>query len=171
MLEDVGMGIGAAYPEEMINILKNIQFGQMITFENGCSFFCRVTNGKDVGLTKISKKTNIPELSAFDEVKEDMIHVNFKLSVQLFYAQVKNEDDDSIKFKITTMDKIEEIFKGLCEGITKRKQNIQLGPNIITAKKTIFTNKIKWFDGNGMLISEDKIKAILGWMATAPNKE
>ena len=50
-------------------------------------------------------------------------------------------------------------------------KNIQLGPNIITAKKTIFTNKIKWFDGNGMLISEDKIKAILGWMATAPNKE
>ena len=171
MTEDAGLGIGPEYPAEFIEILENIKQGQVITFNNGCSFFCRLTNGKDVGLTQVSRKTKMPDLSAFDERKEDMIHTHYKLSVQLFYAQVKDEDDDSVKFRVTTMDEIEELYIEMCQGITRKKQSIQLGSNKVNAKRKIFTNKVKWFDDNGILISEDKIKAILGWMATAPNKE
>ena len=171
MTEDAGLGVGSEYPPEFIGILENIKQGQVITFNNGCSFFCRLTNGRDVGLTQISRKTKVPELSAFDERKEDMIHTNFKLSVQLFYAQVKDVDDDSVKFRVTTMEKVEELYINLCQGITKKKQSIQLGTNNVNAKRNFFTNKIKWFDDNGIRISEDKIKAIIGWLATAPIKE
>lgn len=167
-LEDSELGIGARFTEKIKNALSEIKVGQVITFENGRSYVCRCTNGKDIGLTQVSNLTKIPDMSEFEETKEDMVHIQSDLSLQHFYAQVRDDYNDDVRGRFSMSYKTQEIYNQIYAGIGNKLKLVQLGPNVFRVKKALLSRELRWYDNNGKLIPNEKIKSIIGWLNTAP---
>lgn len=167
-LKNSEMGIGPHYPEELKEFLKNIKVGEVLVFDNGKSFVCSLNDGEQLNLIQTSNNTKVPHISEINKSKSYSVILSNKLSLQHFYSAVRDNYNDDLRCRITTTNKAQELINRCYAGLDKKTKKIKIGPNEFKVKKSINSNKMKWYDNNGNKIEEEKVKLLLGWLDIVP---
>lgn len=166
-LKNNNMGIGPHFPENLKTFLKNVKPGEVLVFDNGKSFVCEKNDG-NVKLVQTSNNTTIPNISAFMDSKNYIINTGSDISIQNFYANVRDNYNDDIRCRVTTSNKAQELINRCYAGLDSKTKKVKIGPNEFRVKKSMISKEMKWFDKEGNQIPEEKVKVLLGWLDTAP---
>lgn len=167
-LKNSGLGIGARYPEKLPQILKEIKIGQVLVFDNGRSFVCEKNENGFLQLVRTSDTTNIPHISAFKDSERISVLLYDNISLQHFYAQVRDDYNDDVRFRITTTYKAQEILNQCLAGLDKNTKLLKIGPNEIRVKRNFLSKELSFYNKNGTKVPEESIKLMLGWLDAAP---
>jgi len=167
-LEDSQLGIGPRFPNDFLRTLRNIKAGQVLIFENGKSYVCEYNKDNVLRLVKTSDDVYVPHISEFQKSEAFSVNLTDNIGIQHLYAQMRNMYTDDVEFRTTTTYKAQELLNKCLAGLDKQTKVLQIGPNKIRVKKSVFGKNLVYYDENGTKISEDSVKVLLGWLNAAP---
>lgn len=167
-LEDSGLGIGPKYPEKLVAILKDLKVGQVLVCENGRSYVCEQNTNGWLQLVRTSDTTAIPHFSAFQNNERISVLLSDNISIQHFYAQIRDNHNDDVRFRVTTTHRAQELLNQCFAGLNDKTKLLKIGPNEIRVKKSLFSKELTFYGNDGSKISENSVKMMLGWLDVAP---
>lgn len=169
------VGIGHKFPEELKQMIyKELKPGRIISFdgidrEHQFSIICtRVENG--VRYVKPIYLGEFEHISVKDFMdKEEKPLYMFDSELQEFYNQVKTRVGNVIprheQIDCFAQGQINSLLSKIKPGKT---EVLQYGNERLRVQKSLFWNKLSWYDKNGEKITEDAARVFIAWCHNAP---
>lgn len=166
-----GWGIGEKYPEELKQLLEEIQIGDIVNFsDKGKMYVCSsiTIDGKSKTLQELRMKQftgNIEDFKSFNAVG---VNLSSEHSIQQFYDSVKNLMNSRTECRVFCDDSA----KGWVSHIaltTKEEESISIdlaGIQLLVQKQ--HDKSLKWYDNRGNQVDETTVKLIYSYLKTAP---
>lgn len=169
------VGIGHKFPEELREMIyKELKPGRIISFDgidkhHQFSIVCtRIENG--VRYVKPIHLGNFDHISAksFMQAEEKPLYM-FDTELQAFYNQVKTRVGNIIPRHEDIDCFAQSQINALLSKIKPGKTAIlQYGNERLRVQKSLFGNKLSWFDKNGERITEEAAKVFIAWCHNSP---